>query len=94
MAIIQLIKFDFSAERIAVNPEQPGRARLIAVGAVQHTLDKFLFKFVDGFIEVDPSIHHLANQRIQLLPHSSTLRTRVVRRRKRPAARLTEFMAR
>jgi hypothetical protein len=36
----------------------------------------------------------LANQRFQLLLHRSTLRTRVVRRRRIPAARLAEFVAR
>jgi hypothetical protein len=43
---------------------------------------------------MDPAIHHLANQRFQLLLHRSTLRTRFVHRRNRPAARLTEFVAR
>jgi hypothetical protein len=92
--MIQLIEIDFAAERIAVNTKQPGGARLIAVETVQHALDKFLFKFIDRFIEMDPSLHHQANQRFQLLLHRSTLRTRIVRRRRIPAARLAEFLAR
>ena len=79
--MIQLVQIDLAAERIAVNSKQPGGARLVAVKTFQHALDEFLFKFVDRFVELDPTIHHLANQRFQLLLHRSTLRTRVVRRR-------------
>jgi hypothetical protein len=43
---------------------------------------------------MDPALHHQANQRFQLLFHRSTLRTRVVRCRTIPAARLAEFVAR
>jgi len=94
MPVIKLIEINLAAERISVNSEQPSGARLIAVEAVQHALDKFLFKFVDGFIEMDPALHHLANQCFQLLLHRSTLRTRVVRSRTIPPARLVEFVAR
>ena len=92
--MVKLIEIDLAAERIAVNPEQPGGARLVAMKMVQHALDKFLFKFVDCFVEMDPALHHQANQRFQLLLHRSTLRTRVVRCRTIPAARLAEFVAR
>jgi hypothetical protein len=43
---------------------------------------------------MDSAFHHQANQRFQLLLHSRTLRTRVVRCRMIPAARLAEFVAR
>jgi hypothetical protein len=86
--MIESIEIDLATERIAVNSKQPGGARLIAVETVQHPLDKFFFKFVDCFIEMDPAVHHLANQRFQLLLHRSTLRTRVVRRPTILAARL------
>jgi len=91
---IELIEVDLAAERVAMNTKEPCGARLIAVEAVQDALDKFLFKFIHCFIEMDPAIHHQANQRLQLLLHRSTLRTRVVRRRTIPAARLAEFVAR
>jgi hypothetical protein len=93
MPMTELVKIDLAAERIAVNSEQPRGTRLIAMKPFQHSLDKFLLKFVDRFIEMDSTLHHQANQRFQLLPHRSTLRTRVVRSRTIPAARLTEFMA-
>jgi len=73
--MIQLVKVDLAAERIAVNSQQSRGARLVAVKTVQHALDKFLFKFVDRFIEMDSALHHQANQRFQLLLHLSTLRT-------------------
>ena len=92
--MIQLIKVDLSAECIAVNSQETRGARLVAVETIQHALYKFLFKFVNRFVEMYSAIHHLANQRFELLLHRSTLRTRVVRRRNRPAARLTEFVAR
>jgi hypothetical protein len=94
MPMIELIEIDLAAERIAVNSKQPCGARLVAVETLQDALDKFLFKFVDRFIEMNPAFHHLANQRFQLLLHRSTLRTRVVRCRTIPAARLAEFVAR
>jgi hypothetical protein len=43
---------------------------------------------------MDPAIHHKTYQRFQLLLHDSTLRTRVVRCRKIPAASLAQFVAR
>jgi hypothetical protein len=92
--MIQFIQFNFAAEGIAMNSQKTSGARLVAVKTVQHAFDEFLFKFVDCFVEMDPSVHHLANQRFQLLLHRSTLRTRVVRRRRIPASRLTEFVAR
>jgi hypothetical protein len=73
--MIQLIEVDLAAERIAVNPQQPSGARLVAVETVQYALDKFLFKFIHRFIEMDSTLHHQANQRFQLLLHRSTLRT-------------------
>jgi hypothetical protein len=94
MAVIELVEIDLAAERVSVNSQQPRGARLVAVESFQHALDKFLFKFVDRFVKMDASIYHQANQRFQLLLHRSTLRTRVVRRRKIPAARLVEFVAR
>jgi hypothetical protein len=94
LPMIQLIQVDLAAERIAVNSQQPRGARLVAMKTFEHALDEFLFKFVDRFVELDSTIHHQANQRFQLLLHRSTLRTRVVRRRRIPAARLAEFMAR
>ncbi len=92
--MIELIEIDLAAERIAVNSKQPRGAGLVAVETLQHSFDKFLFKFIDRFFEMDSALHHLDNQRFQLLLHRSTLRTRVVRCRTIPASRLAEFVAR
>jgi hypothetical protein len=92
--MIELIQIDLATEGIAMNSKELGGARLIAAESVQNALDKFLFKFVYRFIEMDSALHHQANQRFQLLLHRSTLRTRVVRRRTIPAARLAQFVAR
>jgi hypothetical protein len=94
MPIVQLIQTYLAAERIAVHSEESSGARLIAMKTFQHALDKFLFKFIYRFIEMDTAVHHLAYQRFQLLLHRSTLRTKVVRCQRFPAARLAEFMAR
>lgn len=91
--MIEFVQVDFSAECVPVNSQEPCGARLIAVETLQHALNKFLFKFVNRFVEMDPAIHHKPYQRFQLLLHRSTLRTRVVRCRRIPAARLTEFVA-
>ena len=75
MPMIEFILIDLPTESIPVNSQKPRSARLIAVKTFQNALDKFLFKFVDCFVEMDSAVHHQANQRFQLLLHSSTLRT-------------------
>ena len=87
MPMIELIEIDLAAERIAVNSEKASGARLVAVETVQHALDKFLFKFVDRFIEMDSALHHQANQRFQLLLHRSTLRIKMFAAEKKIPAR-------
>jgi len=61
-----------------MNSEKASRPRLIAAGPIQHALDEFLFEFIDRFIEVDPTLHHLADQGFELILHRCTLRTIVV----------------
>ena len=77
-SVIQLVQIDLAAQCVAMNSKQASCARLVAVKTVQHALDEFLFKFVNRLIEMDSMIHHHSNQRLQLLLHRSTLRTRVV----------------
>jgi hypothetical protein len=89
MPVIELVKSDFAAQCIAVNPEQARGARLIAAGSVQHTLDEFLFEFVDGFVEMNSALHHLPDQGFQLIFHCRTLPTRIVRSRTAQMARST-----
>ncbi len=90
---IELIQIDLAAERVAMYPEQPGGLRLIAVEAFQYSLDEFLFKFVDRFIEVDSALDHQPDECFQLFFHRSTLRTRGICSRMIPPAWLAEFVA-
>jgi hypothetical protein len=73
--VCKLVKINLAAQRVAMNAQQPGSARLIAVRPIQNPLDKFLFKFIHCFIEMDPTLDHQANQRFELILHRSTLRT-------------------
>ena len=61
-----------------MNSEKACRPRLIAAGAVQDTLNEFLFEFVDRFIEVNSALDHLPDQGFKLILHRCTLRTIVV----------------
>ena len=79
MPVIELVQFDLAAQRVAVNSQQARGAGLVAVEPLQHALDKFLFKFIYRFVEVNSPLDHHSYQRLQLLLHRSTLRTRVVR---------------
>jgi len=47
----ELMFVDFTAQGIAVNAKDFGSARLVAVYAVQHALDKALFEFTDRFVK-------------------------------------------
>jgi hypothetical protein len=78
---IELVEPNLTAEGIAVNSEQARGAGLVAPRPVQNTLDEFLFKFIDGFVELYPAFHHLSDQRFQLIFHLRTLPTRIVRGR-------------
>jgi len=57
-----------------VDSEQARGARLVASRAVQHTLDKLLFEFVDRFVELNAAFHHLPDQGLELIFHVRTLR--------------------
>jgi len=76
-----------------VNSEQSCGARLVAARPVQHTFDELLFKFVDGLIELDTTLHHLADKGLQLIFQGCTLRTKNIYIRKYQPD-LLEFVAR
>ena len=61
LPVIELVKINLPAKRVPVNSEKASGPRLIATGPVEHALDEFFFEFVDGFIEVDSALHHLAD---------------------------------
>ena len=79
---VELVEPDLAAERIPVNAEQARGVRLVAVGPVQHAFDELLFEFVDGFVEMNPALHHLPDQGFQLIFHGRTLPTKIVYGRK------------
>jgi len=60
--VVELVFRHFSAERVAVDAEEFGRAGLIAVGAVEDALDETLFEFTDRLVEQDAALDHLQYQ--------------------------------
>ncbi|HET7259445.1 MAG TPA: hypothetical protein VFI75_06975 [Candidatus Acidoferrum sp.] len=70
----ELVLVDFAAQRITVNAENLGSARLVAVRAVEDTLDEALLEFLHGFIEQDAPVYHLGDKSLELIFHDGTLR--------------------
>jgi hypothetical protein len=70
----ELVFVDFAAQRVAMNAEDLGGAGLVAVGAIQDTLDETLLEFAYGFIEQDAPVHHLNDKPLELIFHDRTLR--------------------
>src|SRR5690242_1687388 len=77
---IQLVLLNLPAQRVAVDTEQLRRFRLVALGAVQYTLNEPLFEFLDSFFEKDSPLHHLVDEPFQLIFHDGTLRWMFVAR--------------
>jgi hypothetical protein len=71
---IELVFTNFAAQRIAVDAKDFRGAGLIAVGAVQDSLDKALFEFPNGLVKKNAALHHLIHEPFQLIFHSDTLR--------------------
>jgi hypothetical protein len=90
MAIRTLVEFvdsNFAAKRISVNPQKARGARLVATGPVQNPLYKLLLEFIDSFIEMNSSLHHLSDQSFQLILHCRTLPNGLIRWPAIPPAR-------
>ena len=47
---------------------------LIAVGALQNSLDEAFFELPNGFVEQNSAFHHLSHKAFQLISHVRTLR--------------------
>ena len=75
-----------------MNSEQSGSARLVAAGPVQDALDELLLEFIDSFIKLDSTFHHLPDKGLQLIFQGRTLRTRIIYGRK-VQPDLLEFVA-
>jgi hypothetical protein len=67
--LIELVFANFATEGVAVDAQHFGGATLVAISALQGTLDKALFKLSDGFIEKDSPIDHLRHKPFQLVLH-------------------------
>ena len=70
---VELILDNLPAQRVAVNAQKLRRPRLIALNAIQHSLDEAFFEFADGLIEQNAALHHLAHEAFQLVLHVCTL---------------------
>jgi len=86
--------FEPVAECFGMNAEQASGARLVALGAVQHALNKFFLEFVHGFVKKDSAIHHLPDQIFQLIFHDRTLHTKINCGRTRRTGCLVQFSSR
>ena len=85
--LTELVKSNLAAERIAVNPEKASGPRLVAAGPVQDALDEFFLEFIHRFVKMNSALHHLPDQRFQLILHRRTLHNELDRRREIPPAR-------
>jgi hypothetical protein len=70
----ELVLVDFAAQRVAVNAEDLGGARLVAVGAVEDALDEALLELFHSLIEQDAPVYHLGHKSLKLISHDGTLR--------------------
>ena len=57
-----------------MNAKELRGARLVAVDAVQHALDKPFFELPDCLVKVDSPLYHLVDEPFQLVFHDITLR--------------------
>jgi len=71
---IQLVSVDLAAERIAMDAQNFGGARLISIASVQHALNETFFELANGLVEKNPALHHLYDEPFQLIFHDGTLR--------------------
>lgn len=58
-AMVELVFGYLPAERIAVNAKSLSGAGLVAVRAVEHSLDETFLELSDSFIEEDAALDHL-----------------------------------
>ena len=71
---IELVRVDLTAQRIAVDAQNFGGARLVAVRTVQNALDETLLEFPNGFVKQNSPLDHLIDEPFQLIFHDGTLR--------------------
>ena len=74
-AVVELVFGNFATEGVAMNAEDFGGTRLVAVGAFEDALDEALFEFAYGLIEEDTALDHQGNQTFQLISHGRSSAT-------------------
>src|SRR5208283_6178794 len=72
--MIQLVFRHLAAQGVAVNAQDFGGTRLVAIGALQDAFDEALLEFPDGLVKQDSALHHLGDKPFQLISHVNTLR--------------------
>lgn len=72
---VELVLFEFAAERIAVNPQSARGAALIAFHVIHYALNETALEFPERFLEQDATFHHLPDKNFQLVFHNCILRS-------------------
>src|SRR5881296_1618373 len=67
----ELVFLDLLAERVAVDAQVLGRLREVAAVPLQHAGDEPLLELAARVHEEDPLVHHLRDQRLELLLHGN-----------------------
>jgi hypothetical protein len=76
-AVVQFIIRHLAAERVAMDAQYLGGARLVPVGSLEHSFDKFLLKLSDCFVKQNTAFNHLHYKPFQLISHFCTLQSYV-----------------
>jgi hypothetical protein len=71
--LIELIRVYLAAERVAMDSQDLCGAGLVAIEAIQHSLDEFFLELGYGFLEQDAAVDHQSDQRFQFFSHDFTL---------------------
>jgi hypothetical protein len=66
---VQFMLTDFAIKRVAMDPEDLCRSRLIPARLGERGLDELLLELVQRFIQINAMFDHLAHKGFQLLFH-------------------------
>jgi hypothetical protein len=62
---------DFSAQRVAMNPQSLRRLRSVIVALLQHLSNEPLLELADGVFVSDPMFNHLVDKGFKLVFHGN-----------------------
>lgn len=74
MTVFEFVFLDLAAKRVAVNAEKAGSAGLVARRMVHGAFDEAPFEFCKRLTKQNSAIHHLPDERFQLILHDDFLR--------------------